>query len=230
MGMMTVFWEPNCWAISCRPRFPASLTWATVLCQRLLPGYSSTSAQVNLEVAEYALSPTYPLMCWIYRQIKRKEGVISGRISETPRYIYIDIDIDIDIHLNILLADDLGTSDSITIYAFATFSLGSSATVLTIAQRGAFCTDKPVMHLPGSRGAGWLRHFKQRASWTEMSFHFDALFCCAWCAPLLFTCKGSLRTLKVGRPSLLNWKRFCELWPRLRTHVPKSSQFHLLSV
>ena len=35
MGMMTVFWEPNCWAISCRPRFPASLTWATVLCQRL---------------------------------------------------------------------------------------------------------------------------------------------------------------------------------------------------
>ena len=26
MGMMTVFWEPNCWAISCRPRFPASLT------------------------------------------------------------------------------------------------------------------------------------------------------------------------------------------------------------
>ena len=88
MGMMTVFWEPNCWAISCRPRFPASLTWATVLCQRLLPGYSSTSAQVNLEVAEYALSPTYPLMCWIYRQIKRKEGVISGRISETPRLIW----------------------------------------------------------------------------------------------------------------------------------------------
>ena len=36
-------------------------------------------------MAEYALSPTYPLMCWIYRQIKRKEGVISGRISETPR-------------------------------------------------------------------------------------------------------------------------------------------------
>ena len=89
MGMMTVFWEPNCWAISCRPRFPASLTWATVLCQRLLPGYSSTSTQGHLEVAEYALSPTYPLMCWIYRQIKRKEGVISGRISETPRYIYI---------------------------------------------------------------------------------------------------------------------------------------------
>ena len=29
MGMMTVFWEPNCWAISCWPRFPASLTWAT---------------------------------------------------------------------------------------------------------------------------------------------------------------------------------------------------------
>ena len=83
--MMTVFCEPNCWAISCRPRFPASLTWATVLCQRLLPGYSSTSARGHLEVAEYALSPTYPLMCWIYRQIKRKEGVISGRISETPR-------------------------------------------------------------------------------------------------------------------------------------------------
>ena len=105
-------------------------------------------------MAEYALSLTYPLMCWIYRQIKRKEGVISGRISETPRYIYIDIDIDIDIHLNILLADDLGTSDSITIYAFANFSLGSSATVLTTAQHGAFCTDKPLMHLPGSKRAG----------------------------------------------------------------------------
>ena len=47
---------------------------------------TNPSAQVNLEVAEYALSPTYPLMCWIYRQIKRKEGVISGSISETPKH------------------------------------------------------------------------------------------------------------------------------------------------
>ena len=84
MGMMIVFWEPNCWTISCWPRFP-SLTWATVLCQRLLPGYSSPSAQGHLEVAEYVLSPTYPLMCWIYPNKEKRRCNLRAYLRNSQK-------------------------------------------------------------------------------------------------------------------------------------------------